>query len=74
MTTAQHYAAGVYLVAFILVLAYVVNIALKLQRLEHALDDLSLPDESGVQEPSLEQTSPAAPMTTKQDAVETGAG
>ena len=74
MTTAQHYVAGAYLVALILVLAYVVSIALKLQRLERALDDLSFPDENGVQEPSLEQTSSSAPMTTKHDAVETRAG
>ena len=40
MTTAEKYVTGAYCVVFGLVLVYVVIIALKLQRLERAVDEL----------------------------------
>jgi hypothetical protein len=50
VTSAETYFAAAYLVAFMLALAYVLIMALKLQRLEEAVDDLSAP-ESGRDEP-----------------------
>ena len=41
MTTEEKYVAAAYLVVFAVVLAYVVIIALKLQRLERELTDLA---------------------------------
>ena len=41
MSTEGKYVAAVYLVVFIVVLAYVLIIALKLQRLEHELTELA---------------------------------
>jgi CcmD family protein len=40
MTTAEKYVTAAYCAVFAIVLIYVVIIALKLQRLEHELDDL----------------------------------
>jgi CcmD family protein len=40
MTTAEKYVTAAYCVVFALVLAYVVIIALKLQRLEREIDEL----------------------------------
>jgi CcmD family protein len=50
MTSAETYFAAAYLVVFMLTLAYVLIMAVKLQRLEEALDDLSVP-EAGRDEP-----------------------
>ena len=58
MTAAEKYVAAAYLVVFVLVLAYVLIIALKLQRLEQAIQDLSI-REAAAGEPALE-TRPAA--------------
>ena len=41
MTPAETYFAAAYLVVFMLALAYVLLMAVKLQRLEEAVDDLS---------------------------------
>ena len=41
MTTEEKYVAAAYLVVFVFVLAYVVIIALKLQRLERELTELA---------------------------------
>jgi CcmD family protein len=41
LTTEEKYVAAAYLVIFAVVLAYVVIIALKLQRLERELDELT---------------------------------
>jgi CcmD family protein len=41
LTTEEKYVAAAYLVVFAVVLAYVVIIALKLQRLEHELGELT---------------------------------
>ena len=41
MTTEEKYVAAVYLVAFVVLLAYVFIIALKLQRLERELAELA---------------------------------
>ena len=41
MTTAERYVTAAYCVVFALVLAYVVIIALKLQRLEREVDELA---------------------------------
>jgi CcmD family protein len=41
MTTAEKYVTAAYCVVFALVLLYVVIIALKLQRLEHEVDELA---------------------------------
>jgi CcmD family protein len=50
VTSAETYFAAAYLVVFMLTLAYVLIMAVKLQRLEEALDDLSVP-EAGRDEP-----------------------
>jgi CcmD family protein len=41
MTTAETYVTAAYCVVFAIVLLYVVIIALKLQRLEHEVDELA---------------------------------
>ena len=41
MTSAEKYVAAAYLVVFVFVLAYVLIIAAKLQRLERELDELA---------------------------------
>lgn len=41
MTAAEQYVAAAYLLVFVLVLAYVLIIAAKLQRLEHAIQTLT---------------------------------
>jgi CcmD family protein len=41
MTTAEKYVTGAYIVVFAVVLAYVVIIALKLQRLEREVEELA---------------------------------
>jgi CcmD family protein len=50
VTPAETYFAAAYLVVFMLVLAYVLLMAVKLQRLEEAVDDLSA-REAGRDEP-----------------------
>lgn len=57
MTSAEKYVAAAYLVVFMLVLAYVLIIALKLQRLDKALQDLF--SEAGAGESDPEPTRPA---------------
>lgn len=68
MTAAEKYVAAAYLVVFVLVLAYVLIIALKLQRLEQAIQDLSI-REAGADEPALE-TQAAASERVRRGAVE----
>jgi CcmD family protein len=51
MTTAEKYVTAAYVVVFALVLAYVVIIALKLQRLEREVDEL---EERRAEEPERE--------------------
>jgi CcmD family protein len=58
VTSAEKYVAAAYLVVFMLVLAYVLIIALKLQRLDKALQDLCSEARAG--ESDLEPTRPAA--------------
>jgi CcmD family protein len=50
MTTAERYVTAAYCVVFGLVLLYVVLIALKLQRLEREVDELSRPQEPVVED------------------------
>jgi CcmD family protein len=54
MTTAEKYVTGAYVVIFALVLAYVVLIALKLQRLEREVDELERRQEPGLPEDDRE--------------------
>ena len=54
MTAAEQYVAAAYLVVFVLVLVYVVIIAAKLQRLEQAIEDLTVAGEAVPDEPALE--------------------
>lgn len=54
MTAAEQYVAAAYLVVFVLVLVYVVIIAAKLQRLEQAVEDLTLAGEAVPDNPALE--------------------
>jgi CcmD family protein len=58
VTSAEKYVAAAYLVVFMLVLAYVLIIALKLQRLDKALQDLCSEASPGESDP--EPTRPAA--------------
>ena len=51
MTTAEKYVTAAYVVVFALVLAYVVIIALKLQRLEREVDEL---EATRIEEPERE--------------------
>ena len=53
MTTEEKYVAAAYLVVFAVVLAYVVIISLKLQRLEREVDELAerLPDDDAEEAP-----------------------
>ncbi len=61
MTAGEQYVAAAYLVVFVVVLAYVVIIATKLERLERALHDLSRARASRTDELGLgEPTRPAA--------------
>jgi len=50
MTTAERYVTAAYCVVFGLVLLYVVLIALKLQRLEREVDELSQPSAPAVED------------------------
>ena len=59
MTTAETYVTAAYCVIFALVLAYVVLIALKLQRLEREVDE-------------LERRPAAAPADGERETVEVG--
>ena len=68
MTPAEKYVAAAYLVVFMLVLAYVLIIAAKLQRLERAIEDLSA-REAGPDEPAQE-TRPTASERRPRGAVE----
>jgi len=65
--TVEKYIAGAYLVAVVLVLAYVLIIASRLQRLERALDDLSSAARASADEPGFEPTWPAASDSRKHD-------
>jgi CcmD family protein len=60
VTAAEQYVAAAYLVVFVLVLVYVVIIAAKLQRLEQAIEDLTVAGEAVPDEPALEVPRPAA--------------
>jgi CcmD family protein len=53
VTTAEKYVTGAYCVVFALVLAYVLIMALKLQRLEHDVDEFArlVPDEDAEETP-----------------------
>jgi hypothetical protein len=50
MTTAERYVTAAYCVVFAVVLLYVVLIALKLQRLEREVDELTPPAEHAVED------------------------
>lgn len=51
MTTAEKYVAAAYAVVFLVVLAYVVIIALKLERLDRELEELTRAARDRAQEP-----------------------
>ncbi|HET7127525.1 MAG TPA: hypothetical protein VFJ93_00430 [Gaiellaceae bacterium] len=55
MTAAEQYVAAAYLVVLVLVLTWVLIVAGKLERLEHALQDLSFVREARTDEPVLEE-------------------
>ena len=55
MTSAEQYVVAAYLVVFVLVLACVVIIAAKLQRLERASQDFSFARDDVPKEPALEE-------------------
>lgn len=55
MTSAEQYVVAAYLVVFVLVLACVVIIAAKLQRLERASQDFSFARDDVPNEPALEE-------------------
>ena len=55
MTAAEQYVAAAYLVVFVVVLAWVVIVATKLERLEQALQDVSVVREARTDEPALEE-------------------
>jgi CcmD family protein len=55
VTSAEQYVAAAYLVVFVLVLAYVLIIAAKLQRLERASQEFSVAREDVSNEPALEE-------------------
>ncbi len=69
MTAAEQYVAAAYLIVFVLVLAYVLIIATRLQRLEQALQYLSLARASRTDE-SEEPTRPAASERAQHGGVE----
>ena len=50
MTTAEKYVTAAYCVVFAIVLVYVVLIALKLQRLEHDVEELEAREREGDEE------------------------
>jgi hypothetical protein len=54
VTAAEQYVAAAYLLVFVLVLAYVLIIAAKLQRLERAIQTLTLAGEAAQDEPDLD--------------------
>jgi CcmD family protein len=70
MTAPEQYVAAAYLVVFLFVLAYVLIIAAKLERLERALEDLSSVGRAGPGEPAMNSTRPAASALGPQSAVE----
>lgn len=73
MTAAEQYVAAAYLLVFVVVLAYVLIIAAKLQRLEQGLEHLSAREAGGADEPALEEEPtgwPAAPERVQHGAVE----
>lgn len=70
MTAAEKYVAAAYLVVFVLVLAYVLIIALKLQRLEQALRDVSFVRETGPDESALETRAATASERGHRGAIE----
>jgi CcmD family protein len=60
VTPAEQYVAAAYLVVFSLVLAYVLIIATKLQRLERTIDELTFAREAVPDRPALEEPPPPA--------------
>jgi hypothetical protein len=71
VTAAEQYVAAAYLVVFVLVLAYVLIIATKFQRVEQTLQDLSLARASRTDEPVPEEPMrPAASERAQHGAVE----
>jgi hypothetical protein len=72
VTAAEQYVAAAYLLVFVVVLAYVLIIAAKLQRLEQGLEHLSAREAGGADEPALEEPTgwPAAPERVQHGAVE----
>jgi CcmD family protein len=70
MTASEQYVAAAYLVVFVFVLAYVLIIAAKLERLERALEDLSSVGQAGTGEPAMNSTRPAASALGTHGAVE----
>jgi hypothetical protein len=69
VTAAEQYVAAAYLLVFVLVLAYVLIISTKLQRLEQTLQDL-LPREATTDEPVLEEPTQRASEREQRVAVE----
>jgi len=55
VTAAEQYVAAAYLLVFVVVLAYVLIIAAKLQRLEEGLQDLSAREARGAAEPAVDE-------------------
>jgi CcmD family protein len=58
VTTAEKYVTAAYCVVFAIVLAYVLIMALKLQRLEHEVDELA----GRVSEEDAEEEAPREPV------------
>jgi hypothetical protein len=69
VTAAEQYVAAAYLVVFVLLLAWVLIVATKLERLERALHDLSLIREARADE-SLEEPLAAASAQARHGAIE----
>lgn len=65
MTAAEQYVAAAYLLVFVIVLAYVLIISTKLQRLEQTLQDLLAP-EATTDEPVLEEPTQRAASEREQ--------
>lgn len=71
MTAAEQYVAAAYLLVFVVVLAYVLIIAAKLQRLEQGLQDLARsPGRDEPFEEGAPAQRPAAPERVQHGAVE----
>lgn len=72
MTAADKYVAGAYLVAFVLVLVYVLFVALRLQRLERALQEPPLSRGVATREPDPELMEPTGSQHGNDTSVEAG--